>query len=230
MERGTSEKNNCTSEKKVIIHRLMLEVPHDFVVLVREFPHEMEQKMKYNYIVTPEGIETDQDVRKIKSGDSAGRRQMVTNAANFNKLVRYAQMMDELHIACSRARRGIGPGAVINKTQNHTVLFIAIIRIYQAVGRAIAINQTYLAERYGMDRGTVKTILEDFFRDGFLDANYFPTDLLMEKYNEFVEHFCAAPETENFSRSIAFGLMQRAAPDQPEYEELLKTSAGKPAP
>jgi len=62
--------------------------------------------------------------------------------------------------------------------------------------------------------------------NGFINENYCPTDLLIEKYNEFVNHFCAAPETENFSRSIAFGLMQRAAPDNPEFENTLKKGAG----
>ena len=181
------------------------------------------------YKITDQGIETDQDVRTIKSGDSVGRRQMLDSTASMNKLIRYAQMMDELHIARSRARQGTGPGAVINKSQNHTVIFIAIIRIYQAVGRSFTITQKYLADRYNIDRGTVKKVLNDFIADGFLDEDYFPTDLLMEKYNEFVEYFCAAPETENFCRSIAYGLMLRARPDAPEFEKQLKIDAGTPA-
>ena len=185
--------------------------------------------MKYNYVVTADGIETDQHVRKIKSGDSAGRRQMLDSTAAINKLIRYAQMMDELHLARARARQGVGPGTVINKSQNHTVLFIAIIRIYQAVGRRFTITQTYLADRYQIDRGTVKKVLDDFIADGFLDDNYFPTDLLIEKYNEFVAFFCENPATENFCRSIAYGLMLRASPDAPAYEKQLKIDAGKPA-
>ena len=185
--------------------------------------------MKYNYVVTSEGIETDQHVRKIKSGDSAGRRQMLDSTAHINKLIRYAQMMDELHLARARARQSKGPGSIINKSQNHTVIFIAIIRIYQAVGRAIPINQTHLADRYGMDRGTVKTVLDDFIKDGFLDGKYYPTNILIEKYNEFVDAFCENPATENFCRSIAYGLMLRSCPDAPHYERQLKIDAGVPA-
>ena len=185
--------------------------------------------MKYNYVVTDEGIETDQDVRTIKSGDSAGRRQMLDSTAAINKLIRYAQMMDELHLARARARQGTGPGTTINKSQNHTIIFIGIIRIYQAVGRKLPVTQKYLAGRYNIDRGTVKKVLDDFIKDGFLDENYFPREILIEKYNEFVEFFCENPDTENFCRSIAYGLMLRARPDAPEYEEQLKIDAGKPA-
>ena len=185
--------------------------------------------MRYNYIVTPEGIETDQDVRKINSGDSAGRRQMLDSTAQINKLVRYAQMMDELHLARAKARQGVGPGAVINKTQNHTVIFIGLIRIYQAVGRGFPITQAYLANRYGMDRSTVKKVLDDFMKDGFLDKYFHTTDILIAKYNEFVAFFCENPATENFSRSVAYGLMLRACPDAPDYEKQLKIHAGKTA-
>ncbi len=178
------------------------------------------------YEITEDGFEADQNVRKIKTCDPDGRQQMVSSAANFNKLVRYAQMMDELHLARVRARKGSGMRYVVNKSQNHTVIFISIIRIYQAVGRKFTITQKYLAERYAIDRGTVKKVLDDFIVNGFINENYCPTDLLIEKYNEFVNHFCAAPETENFSRSIAFGLMQRAAPDNPEFENTLKKGAG----
>ena len=92
------------------------------------------------YEVTDDGFEAEQNVRKIKTSDPDGRRHMLSSTAEINKLVRYAQMMDELHLARVRARKGSGIRYVVNKSQNHTIIFIGLIRIYQAVGAKFTVT------------------------------------------------------------------------------------------
>ena len=174
------------------------------------------------YDITDDGFETSQSVRKIKSSDPEGRRHMLDSTAAINKLVRYAQMMDQLHVKRVELRKD----RIITSTQNHIVIFVAIVRIYHAVGVSGTPKQTFLADRYGMDRGTVKKVLDDFVEHGYLNSKHRPTQLFIETYKDFVEAFCLDPATENFCRSIAYGLMLRAAPDEMEYEKQLKKRVG----
>jgi len=221
---GNGKKSYRTGKKITVIHKAVGNLTHKLLKTMGNPTQQKERKMGEDFEITENGLEFKQDIRIVRSCDGDERRQLIADTLTLNRFIRYAQMMDDIHINRVIARAKSNVSFALTKTQNHIVILIGIIRVYNKVGRKFPITQVWLAGRYGINRKTVRAVLEDAISEGLLDENYFPTQPLIRAYGEFVERICNMKSTRTFTRSVGYGLMLEAAPDDLEFEQMLEDS------
>ena len=175
--------------------------------------------------LTDDGFEHNRNTT-ISSYTREANMQKVTDINDVHKMVRYAAMMDEVHVIRAKRRRYSKASHFFHTTHNHTVIYCGLLRLYFNAGKNIRFNQTTAANRYGISREKVRAVLKDGQDTGMLDKDYWPTQKLLDGYEEFVKDVCKETATKLFARNMAVEMMIDAVPFPTTYNMSVSKKIG----